>query len=613
MNSPHTSTGGIAVTPAAPASNGMLETAIASLKSGNGLLLLVVFALLGGMALLNKMGGKSAGKIARSRFAGQLEKGKARKLAIKQMHERRHNAVSLYIGKPKVSQSGKTLPSARTVWLPESQRGIAVIGAPGSGKTFSIINPVLRSAIDQDFPVILFDFKYPDQTEIIAPYAAKNGYKIRVFAPSFPESEVCNVLDFLRNQDDALMARQIASVMNRNFALSANASEDKFFADAGDQLVQAILMLTKGLPQSDLMTASCILSLSDLPARIQAAWDNPTAIDSWKMSNWVYLAFSQLLQLQGSEKTVAGVLGTASKLFSRFLSPELVGAFCGTTTLPIDLEGKTLLVLGMERQRREAIAPLLATVLHMIVTRNVTRKRKDPLILGIDELPTLFLPYLTNWLNENRSDGLVTVLGFQNMNQLEKAYSRETSRAIFGGCATKAIFNPQEADSARLFSEYLGDEEITIKQKSKSSGRGGGSNSTSDQLQRRQLVEAAQINRLPTGKCILVSPGYANKTESSIPWELTVKIPKPELAVEKRCKALWPKLCDRLIKRSGQAEMSDENSRIAIELRRRVASHYFPFKDEAKAGSGKAPSKAGVPANPPPLSSEILEQLKEVF
>ncbi|MEO1147765.1 MAG: TraM recognition domain-containing protein, partial [Cyanobacteria bacterium J06638_22] len=420
---------------------------------------------------------------------------------------------------------------------------------------------------------------------------------------SFPESEVCNLLDFLRNPDDGLMARQIASVMNRNFALNSHSSEDKFFSDAGDQLVQAILMLTKSLPAPDLMTASTLLSLSDLPARIQAAWDNPNAVEGWEMSNWVYMAFAQLLQLQGSEKTVAGVLGTASKLFSRFLNPELVSAFCGETTLPIDMEGKTLMVLGMDRQRRSAIAPLIATVMHMVVTRNVTRKRRDPLILGIDELPTLFLPYLTNWLNEDRSDGLVTVIGFQNLNQLEKAYSRETSRAIFGGCGTKTIFNPQEAESARVFSDYLGNEEISITQKSKNTGRGGTSKSTSDHLQQRPLIEPAQFNRYPTGKCAVVNPGYANKKEAALPFEIQIKIPKADIQREAWCRNVWEKVRGKLIAQSGQTEFSDERSREAIQYRRQIVEQFFPNPGNQEVQ----------PSAPIPLSPDVMQELKAVF
>ena len=40
-----------------------------------------------------------------------------------------------------------------------------------------------------------------------------------MLAPGFPESEVCNPIDFLRSESDAEMARQIATVLNKNFRL----------------------------------------------------------------------------------------------------------------------------------------------------------------------------------------------------------------------------------------------------------------------------------------------------------------------------------------------------------------------------------------------------------
>lgn len=134
------------------------------------------------IAIAQKLTGGSDkdGKIARSRLANAKEKKTARKRAIQQMAERRHNAVSLYVGTPKRTKKGQPIPSSKTIWIPDAQRGVAVVGAPGSGKTFSVINPVLRSGIDQGFPTLLFDFKYPDQSELIATYAARKGYAVRV-------------------------------------------------------------------------------------------------------------------------------------------------------------------------------------------------------------------------------------------------------------------------------------------------------------------------------------------------------------------------------------------------------------------------------------------------
>lgn len=281
-----------------------------------------------------------------------------------------------------------------------------------------------------------------------------------MFAPGFPESETCNPLDFLSDSEDAVVAGQFAQVVSRNFDRSGGqASSDKFFEEAGDSLVEGILLVTKavgeltGQPQyCDLMTAQALLSLSNLPARLELASKS-------KLKVWTSRPLSQVISVKDSEKTVAGIVGTAQRMFQRFLKRDFIGAFCGETSLPLDLEGKQLIIFGLDRNNRDIVGPLLAAMLHLIVFRNVARTtpRIDPLIVALDELPTLYLPNIVNWLNENREDGFVGLLGFQNLAQLQKSYGRELSRAIIGATGTKFIFNPQDVESAKFFADYLGE------------------------------------------------------------------------------------------------------------------------------------------------------------
>jgi type IV secretory pathway TraG/TraD family ATPase VirD4 len=382
---------------------GVTTTLKENLWNQNGLILLACGVGMAGLTFFGNGSGNKKNKLATGQWAGGPEKSAARKQGHRQMNDRQRNAVTLYIGKPThlqyatsaVPKPHKATPTdkgkrvvrikgdAATTWLPDAQRGVAVMGGPGSGKTFSVIDPALRSVIDQGFPLILYDFKYPTQSERIAGVAAKAGYEVRVFAPGFPESDVCNPLDFIRDVDDVDMARQIAIVLNRNFKSGGQSVEDPFFTNSGDQLIQAILLLAKNTPYPDIITCAKALAADSLPARVQNA----------ELPTWVESSFGQLISMADSEKTVASVISTASILFSRFMSPTTLSVFCGKTTIPLDMEGKQLLILGMDRERRDVVAPLLATVLHMLVTRNVAaKKRQDPLCLALDELPTLYLP-----------------------------------------------------------------------------------------------------------------------------------------------------------------------------------------------------------------------------
>ncbi|MBE9036585.1 type IV secretory system conjugative DNA transfer family protein [aff. Roholtiella sp. LEGE 12411] len=578
-----------------------------------------------GLALLGMLGvyllmkvvlgdGSNKKKLATSYWGGKKESKKARISALEQLISPECDSASLYVGqlllkstsKKKVNDSSvlnsltkklfhiplvaEVLLSRKikyeniSLYVPSVQRGTAAIGAPGSGKTFSAINPMIYSAIAQGYPVLLYDFKYPSQAKIAA-YARKMGYDVHIFAPGFPESEVCNPLDFLRDSGDAETARQLATVINKNFRILNNSNEDGFFGPSGDQLTQAVLMLTKEFGEyADIMTAAAILSSERMVERLMAASLNP----------WIRIAFGQLFSSASSEKTVAGITATASLMFTRFMAKNTLGCFVGKTTLPLEIKGKQMIIFGLDRERRDAVAPLMTSILHMTVARNIAKKRSDPLIVGLDELPSIYLPDLFRWLNESRSEGFCGILGWQNMGQLEKNYGKEVAKTILGACGTKFVFNPGENESAQLFSSFLGDEEIKYKQKSRSTGGGKPSTTTSEQEKTRKLFESAQFLKLPAGKCVFINPAYANKKEGSIPLLKSIKIPQSVKDIEEYNQQAWGKLVNTLARRSTQLPPTQRD----LDIRIQQVDRRLPIPQD--------PVEAGVQALPVDSLKSIL-------
>ena len=572
----------------------MIPKVKAFVTSQTGMMLLLCG--LAFLALQIFASGDKKGKTARGYWAGSNEKAKAAKKAIKQMAKVTRNSVSLYIGCPGkikqklhkdwqdlglISQTTKPPKSQNsTLYIPDAQRGIAVLGAAGSGKTFSVIDPLIRSSLDQGFPTVIYDFKYPAQTKRAVAYAMKRGYTVRVFAPGFPESETCNPLDLIKDEEDAIAAGQLAQVINRNFNKGGDKGGDKFFEEAGDSLVEGILLVTKAVGRlendsayCDLMMSQAILSLTSLPQRLHYASTNGT------LKVWTSRPLSQLFGVMDSEKTVAGIVGSAARLFMRFMKKDFIGAFCGQTTLPLDLDGKQLIIFGLDRNNRDIVGPLLAAILHTIVSRNVSRTipRKEPLVTVLDELPTLYLPALVNWLNENREDGFCGILGYQNLAQLEQFYGKELARAIFGGTASKFIFNPQDGESAKIFADYLGEEEILFNSKSKSTGsKGGASKSTSEQRQKRHLLEPAQFLKLGTGRAVVISPAYTKTTEAYVPLLQPIKVPKVDIDEQNWAENKWNEIREKLIQIHNVVVDDEERTR-QFESRRAIADRLFPL------------------------------------
>jgi type IV secretory pathway TraG/TraD family ATPase VirD4 len=520
---------------------------------------LLVFVALAFLLILNLKRSKRTGILARAAFGGNKEKKIARKLALKQIENSKKEEIALYIGTPSgskiITSKGQKflyLPEdPKILYLPNAQENILYIGRSGSGKTFSAGNPLVMSAIQQGFTVFYYDFKGhedPAPSDKIIGYAQKNGYSISVLAPGYPESCTCNILDFLESEIDAENAYQLASVLNSNFQLSSGGGgSSEFFDRAANQLIQGILMLTKMCrdPQrSDIALSHYLLATPNLGGKLKEVEDY--------LNPYVKAAFDNYLSSVDSPETAASIATTASLMFSKFMTPFVLATFTGKSTLPLDVDGKHLIVFKMNPQRRDVVAPLLAATINMMVNRNVFRHRKTPLILSLDEVNTIRLPMLVHWLNQNRSSKFSALLGVQSIGFLEEVYGEKVVNGILGGCGTQLIFQLNDKQSAEYYSALLGNEEIQYKQSSHSRSKEGTNRSTTEQRQTRSLVEIHQLGQLARGTCFILNSGYGDsKKEIRIPIVQPIKIPERDLKALKDGGAAISSIKQKLREQSG--------------------------------------------------------------
>ncbi|WP_121969214.1 TraM recognition domain-containing protein [Leptolyngbya sp. BC1307] len=529
-----------------------LQEIVTAFTDSGGVLLLVGGGILWAGAWLADSGKK--GKISTGRFAGRSERRQAKSIAHKQRKERRTAKVSLRAG---------------NVDIPQAQQSLVIAGAPDSGKTYSIIDPAIRSAIAQGFPLVIYDFK-GSQLEAHAAWAAAQGYQVNIFAPGQSYTSVFNLLDFLTDETDSLMASQLAYVLQKNAQRDTGYKENDFFSSAGTTLVEAVMLLAKLTPYPDLLMASKILNLTELPARLRLAGES-----GW-VPIWTMESLSQILSSEGAEKQIAGIVATAQRTLKSFTGKSLVSSFCGKTSVPLDIAGKQVLFLQADIQKRDAVSPLLAAVLHLIVSRNFATARKEPLIIALDELPTLYLPDLPKWINEFRSNGFVALLGYQNFAQLQHIYGRELSKALFAACGTKVFFNPKDRETAQEFSSYLGEKDVRYHTRSRTRGQHG-SSSRSEHYQKVPLLTPDQILKLDQGECVFINPAYRGGGEASVPLRLKVKISAQEDKRQARSVELWNQsvrqsLSDRTASQRTLTDLDQENK-----VRKEMAERLFPL------------------------------------
>lgn len=495
------------------------------------------------LMLVMMIAGKSKGKITTGRVARMAEKSAAVGTALKQIRERKHNRVTLWCGRPRYWLKGSfqavgthlqtLLGNPPTIFLPDAQRSLLVIGTPGSGKTASVIDSALESAFAQGFPVILYD-KKGDQMRLHAPLAARYGYQVWVFAPGEPYSGVLNPLDFIRDPYDSVMAGEIGQVINRN--ASRGGKSDEFFATAGDLLAKALLQLAKGTQYPDMAMVYALLRLPNLAQRIDYA------VQSHQMDEWVATSFNQFLSAKDAEKTISGILTTAAATFSNFIQADLLRTFIGQSDLPAQIQGRQMIVFKLDDARRSVVGPLLAAALHLTIVSNLSKPRKDPLIISLDELPSLKLERLPQWINEYRSNGACFLLGIQSLNQLYEQYGEKLGAAIAFACSSHILFNPGDVKTAEEYSKRYGEKEVIVRTRSTSHSTGLHSNrstSWNESLQKIPVLTPDEILRFEQGKCVITNPAYRSRGEGSIPYLLKIPIAKAEFNHRTKTESLW--------------------------------------------------------------------------
>lgn len=496
------------------------------------------------------------GKLTTGRFANGKEKRTAKRLFLKQTEEKGLTAAA------KVGQ----------IYLPFINEGVSIAGAPGTGKTFSVIDPAIRSALRSGYPIIVYDSKGA-QTEAHAAYAASLGYRVSVFAPGKSYTGTCNLLDFVRDETDSLMAYQLAFILEKNSSgvgPSEQSGGKDFFARTGVGLVEAAILLAKLTDYPDLFTVGKILNLDKLTERISSLKNSGT------VSDWVIDAFAQLLSSGDAEKQVAGMIVTAQNVFKRFVSKDLLPSFCGDTTIPLDFDGKQILFLQTDIEKKDAVTPLLAAVLQLLIARNFAHPRELPLMVSVDEFPSLYLPAFEGYLNELRSAGLIALIGYQNFSQLRKRYGADGAKAMIAACGTQFFFNPRDFETAREFSQYLGQKEVSHYTKSRSSGKSS-SRSRNQQVQQVALVTPDAFLKFGKGECVYVNPGHRTSGgTASVPVRCRVEIPSKEIDVQKKSVAAWRKTVQpRLIER--QQKRNPLDIELASKLRAMAADKFMPL------------------------------------
>ena len=561
-------------------------------------MMLVFFCLIIIFAVFSSLS-PSKSKLTRARWAGRGEKLLALKTARKQLKSHKINKVCLYSGSFKKWQMWGIIPDLTTfivgnspsLFVPSANQSMEVCGRPNSGKTYSFIDRVVVSGIEQGFPILLYDYKGGScgeggQIPFIATYAARHGYKVRIFAPGRDYTCILNPLDFIRDNRDMTTAQALAKNFHANLR-GDTGKTDGFFGPAGQRLIYALFMLAKGTIYPDLAMSFSFMQLTHLAKRLEQASTKNLS----HFPFWVQVGFKQLIQVAEAEQTSGGILAGAADLLTEFMQYDLLPCYLGKSNTSLYLKEKEIIIFQSDIFRSSVVNPLLASNIDTLINLNFADQRKIPLICSFDEVPTITISNLPTWANEHRSKGYCGIYGFQSLEQLEKAYGKDGASILRSALGTRVWFNPGNEQTAKVFSTYLGEKEVVIKQKSTSrnvGGQMGGQRSVSEQSQLTPLLRSDDFTGFRQGECVYINSAYQSSDRGDIPLYLRkIRVPKSDRNEEERCSKMWesrllPKLIKREIAARGKLDLERE-----IQLRMKLADKLLPLPPELKSSNAQ--------------------------
>jgi len=432
-------------------------------------------------------------------------------------------------------------------------RATIVLGTPGSGKSYAIVNNYIKQQIEKGFSMYIYDFKFDDLSTIAYNHLLKNRDKYKV-QPKFyvinfddpRKSHRCNPLnpDFMTDISDAYEA---AYTIMLNLNRSWIQKQGDFFVESPIILLAAIIWYLKIYEDGKYCTFPHAIELLN-----KKYADVFTILTSYPdLEN--YLSPFMDAWLGGAQDQLQGQIASAKIPLSRMISPQLYWVMTGDD-FSLDINNPKepkILCVGNNPDRQNIYSAALGLYNSRIV-KLINKKGQLKSSVIIDELPTIYFRGLDNLIATARSNKVAVCLGFQDFSQLIRDYDDKESKVIQNTVGN--IFSGQVVgETAKALSERFG--KVLQKRQSMTINRNDKSTSISTQLD--SLIPASKISTLTQGMFVgAVSDNFDERIEQKI-FHAEIVVDNEKVASETKVYQKIPEILS-FVDESGTDNMKQE-------------------------------------------------------
>lgn len=392
-------------------------------------------------------------------------------------------------------------------------RATMILGTPGSGKSYAIVNQFIKQTIEKAYALYIYDFKFDDLSIIAYNHLIKYRHRYKV-PPKFyvinfdnpRKSHRCNPLapELMTDISDAY---ESSYTIMLNLNKSWVQKQGDFFVESPIVLFTAIIWFLKLYENGKYCTFPHAIEL--LNKRYEDVFTILTSypdlenylspfVDAWK---------------GGAAEQLMGQIASAKIPLSRLISPQLYWVMSGSDfTLDINNPKEPKVLCVGNNPDRISIYGAALGLYNSRIVKLINKKKQLKSCVIIDELPTIFFKGLDNLIATARSNKVAVVLGFQDFSQLKRDYGDKEAAVIMSTVGN--VFSGQVVgETAKTLSERFG--KILQKRESMSINRNDTSTSISTQLD--SLIPASKISTLSQGMYVgAVADNFGETIEQKI-------------------------------------------------------------------------------------------------
>ena len=392
-------------------------------------------------------------------------------------------------------------------------RASIVLGTPGSGKSYAIVNNYIKQQIQKGFSMYIYDFKFDDLSVIAYNTLMNNLDKYKV-APQFyvinfdnpRKSHRCNPINpsFMTDISDAY---ESAYTIMLNLNKTWIQKQGDFFVESPIILLAAIIWYLKIYQNGKYCTFPHAIEFLNQ----KYAETFPILTSYPQLEN--YLSPFMDAWEGGAQDQLQGQIASAKIPLSRMISPQLYWVMTGDD-FSLDINNPDepkILCVGNNPDRQNIYSAALGLYNSRIV-KLINKKGQLKSAVIIDELPTIYFRGLDNLIATARSNKVAVCLGFQDFSQLKRDYGDKEAAVVMNTVGN--IFSGQVVgESAKNLSERFG--KVLQKRQSLTINRQDTSTSISTQLD--SLIPASKISNLTQGMFVgAVSDNFDERIEQKI-------------------------------------------------------------------------------------------------